>query len=122
MLNPFLRAQFARPLKTIGRRLPWVEKLIQAPLNEEDIPLVRAACRQSGGRLMGSFYHWYLQKLLVANAVRGSDRPRLLGLMERADHTDYAAIEPLLNSTRGVLAVVPHHAHYILSIGMMAER
>ena len=122
MLNPFLLAQFARPLKTIDRRLPWVEKLIQAPLNEEDITLVRAACRQSGGRLMGSFYHWYLQKLLVANAVRGSDRSLLLGLMERADHTDYAAIEPLLNSTRGVLAVVPHHAHYILSIVMMAER
>ena len=70
MLNPFLLAQFARPLKTIDRRLPWVEKLIQAPLNEEDIPLVRAACRQSGGRLMGSFYHWYLQKLLRKGPVR----------------------------------------------------
>ncbi|MFT3670448.1 MAG: hypothetical protein QM795_18185 [Pseudoxanthomonas sp.] len=122
MLSPFLLAQVSRPLKTIDRRLPWVEKLIQAPLSEEDVPLVRAACRQSGGKRMGAFYHWYLQKMLVANAVRGSDRHRLLTLMERADHTDYTAAESLLDSARGVLAVVPHHAHYILSIVMMAER
>lgn len=122
MLSPFLLAQFTRPLKTVDRRLPWVEKLIQAPLSEDDVALVRAACRQSDGKRMGAFYHWYLQKMLVANAVRGSDRHRLLTLMERADHTDYTAVEPLLDSARGVLAVVPHHAHYILSIVMMAER
>ncbi len=122
MLSPFLLAQFTRPLKIVDRRLPWVEKLIQAPLSEDDVALVRAACRQSDGKRMGAFYHWYLQKMLVANAVRGSDRHRLLTLMERADHTDYRAVAPLLDSARGVLAVVPHHAHYILSIVMMAER
>ena len=122
MLSPFLLAQFTRPLKIVDRRLPWVERLIQAPLSEDDVALVRAACRQSDGKRMGAFYHWYLQKMLVANAVRGSDRHRLLTLMERADHTDYRAVAPLLDSARGVLAVVPHHAHYILSIVMMAER
>ena len=122
MLSPFLLAQFTRPLKIVDRRLPWVEKLIKAPLSEDDVALVRAACRQSDGKRMGAFYHWYLQKMLVANAVRGSDRHRLLTLMERADHTDYRAVAPLLDSARGVLAVVPHHAHYILSIVMMAER
>lgn len=122
MLSPFLLVQFSRPLKTIDWRLPWVEKLIQAPLSDEDVPLVRAACRQSDGKRMGAFYHWYLQKMLVAKAVRGSDRQRLLAMMERADRTDYTAVESLLFSTRGVLAVVPHHAHYILSIVMMAER
>jgi lauroyl/myristoyl acyltransferase len=89
------------------------------PLAEKDVSLVR----QAGDRTpIGAYYHWYLQKLLVARAICKLDRERALALVQVMDHTNYTAAQPVIDSPTGVIIAIPHHAHYILSMTALAER
>lgn len=121
MLVPHFLTHLARPLRLIDRRIPLVERWIKTPLNDEDERNIRIACAESGKKRLGAFYHWYLQKKFVAEAVRGADRERFLRLMQSADHTDYKQIQGVLNSKSGLLIAIPHHAHYIMSMAMLTE-
>lgn len=117
-----LAAHLGRPLNLLDRRIAAIEKWLKIPLPEVDERLVREACAMSGGKRLGSFYHWYLLKLLVARAVRGIDRQRALSLINACDKTDYTSIRSVLSSDRGVLIAIPHHAHYIFSMIALAEK
>ncbi|MGX5728963.1 LpxL/LpxP family acyltransferase [Pseudoxanthomonas beigongshangi] len=121
MLTPHLLTHFARPLHLIDRRIGLIEKWLKTPLSEDDEHSIRIACEESGKRRFGAYYHWYLQKKIVAETVRDADRERFLGLMQSSDHTNYRAVIDLLDSDEGLLIAIPHHAHYILSIAMLAE-
>lgn len=122
MLKPNMVAHLARPLRFIDWRVTTIEKWIDTPLNGDDEKYVRIACRESGGLKLGSFYHWYLIKKLVSDAVHGTKRTDFLRFMTRADHSNYSVLHSQADSSRGLLIAVPHHAHYILSIVMLAER
>src|SRR5690606_29283646 len=101
-----------RPLRLVDHRVPLVERWIKTPLGDDDERNIRIACMESGRKRLGAFYHWYLQKKFVAEAVRGADRERFLKLMLSADHTDYRRIQNVLKSKNGLLIAIPHHAHY----------
>lgn len=120
-LLPRLLAHLARPIKLVDFRLKLIEARLQIPLSDQDVRLVRKACAQTGGVRLGAYYHWYLQKLLVANTIRNSDKSRALALVNSIDHTDYASARCILESETGVLVAIPHHAHYVFSMIALAE-
>lgn len=117
-----LAAHLGRPLNLLDRRISAIEKWLKVPLSQVDERLVRQACAMSGGKRIGTFYHWYLLKLLVARSVRGVDRQRALSLINACDRTDYTGIRSVFASDRGVLIAIPHHAHYIFSMIALAEK
>lgn len=122
MLIPQLLTQLARPLRRLDRRIAWIESIIKTPLTDDDEHYLRVACAESGNTRFGEYYYWYLQKLFVANVLRRGNRTEFLSLLSRADRTDYSAFDELARTPRGLLIAVPHHAHCILSIIMLAER
>lgn len=71
---------------------------------------------------MGAYYHWYFQKLLVAEAIKASNQESARAFIAAADKTNYAAAEALIQSQTGVLVAIPHHAHYILTMTALAAR
>lgn len=122
MLIPHVLAQLARPMRRLNRRNSWIEALVDTPLSSQDEHLLRAACTESGGTNLGEYYYWYLQKLFVAKALRRGNRAEFLSMLTRGDHTDYSSFDALARTPKGLLIAIPHHAHYILSIIMLAER
>lgn len=122
MLIPKLMTQLSRPVRCIDRRVTWIENIIKTPLTDDDERHLRIACAESGNVKFGEYYYWYLQKLFVANALRRGNREKFLSLLTRSDRSDYSTIDALACSKRGLLIAIPHHAHYILSIIMLAER
>lgn len=114
-----LAITLASPIKLLDTRSTAIERLLQLPLTEDDARLVR----QSGeGVRLGAYYHWYLQKLVVARAIHGLDRPKAMTLIQGIDSTDYLDMQDIIDSPSGVLIAIPHHAHYILSITALAEK
>lgn len=114
-----LAVTLASPLKLVDVRSASIERSLGLPLTEQDAQFVR----QSGdGIRIGAYYHWYLQKLVVARAIRGLDRPKALALVQAIDQTDYRDIRQVVDSPSGVLVAIPHHAHYILSMTALAEQ
>ena len=108
----------ASPMKLLDVRSTAIEWLLGLPLTEDDARLIR----QSGNRVrLGAYYHWYLQKLVVARAIHGLDRPKAMALIQAIDSTDYLDIQQIIDSQSGVLIPIPHHAHYILSMTALAE-
>lgn len=122
MLIPHILAQIARPMRHLNRRNSWIEALVETPLSSQDEQLLRAACTESGGTKLGEYYYWYLQKLFVAKALRRGSRADFLSMLMRGDRTDYSSFDTLARTSKGLLIAIPHHAHYILSIIMLAER
>lgn len=120
-LPPRVLAHLARPLKLLDVRVNWIEKWLQIPLSEADATHVKEACAKSGGVRLGEYYHWYLQKLMVAKIVRNIDKERALALINSTDHTDYSPARHITESEAGVLVAIPHHAHYIFSMIAFAE-
>ena len=107
------------PARHLDLRSRHIERMLGMRLAETDIRLVRQA---GGSTPIGAYYHWYLQKLLVARAIRKLDRERALALVQAMDHTDYTAAQPIIDSPTGVIVAIPHHAHYILSMTALAGR
>ena len=106
------------PMRLLDVRSRTIERLLKLLMTEADATLIR----QSGeGVRLGAYYHWYLQKLVVAHTIRGLDRPNTMALVRAIDNTDYSDIQQLIDSPSGVLVTIPHHAHYILSMTALAE-
>lgn len=122
MLPPRLIAHLTRPLKLLNARVDWIERWLQIPLSKEDAAHVREACGKSHGVRLGEYYHWYLQKLLVAKVVRNINKKRALALVNSTDHSDYAPLRQVTESGTGVLIAIPHHAHYIFTMIAVAEK
>lgn len=118
LLDRLLIAATAVPMKCIDRRWPWLEARIGLDLNEADIHYVREA---SPGRRLGAYYHWYLQKRVVARQLKGIDREQALARIQRVDHSDYRPLQSVIESKTGVLVAIPHHAHYVLGMTAMAH-
>jgi hypothetical protein len=118
--RPHLLAALAAPLKLLSARSRRVEDWLHLPLTDEDARLLREACAASGARF-GHYYHWYLQKSLVAGAVRGLDAGKAARLLAATDRTDYAAAAAIAASDTGVLVAIPHHGHYILAMTALAH-
>lgn len=114
-----LAVTIASPMKLLDIRSTTIEWFLGLPLTEDDARLVR----QSGaGVRLGAYYHWYLQKLVVARAIRGLDRTKAMALIQAIDSTDYLDIQQIIDSPSGVLIPIPHHAHYILTMTVLAEK
>lgn len=118
---PRLSAHLARPLRLLDRQLPWIEELVETPLNVQDLASVRKACAISGVNL-GEYYHWYLQKRLVSDAIRNLSREEGMALVEEVDHSDYGTAKELFGTEKGILIALPHHAHYIFTVIALAEK
>jgi hypothetical protein len=118
--RPHLLAALAAPLKWLSARSRLVEGRLGLPLTDDDARLLQEACAASGARL-GHYYHWYLQKSLVAGAVRGLDAGKAARLLSASDRTDYAAAAGIMASDAGVLVAIPHHGHYILAMTALAH-
>ena len=112
-----LGVALASALKALDARLPVVERWLDLPLTDHDIQLVRESC---AGVRLGAYYHWYLQKLVVARAINDLDRAKAIDLIQSIDHTDYRRSSRILASGTGVVVAIPHHAHYILSMTALA--
>lgn len=117
---PRLAAHIFRPVRLLDRRVAWIERFVQTPISDDEMPLIREACRRSGVTL-GEFYHWYLQKRVAANSMQYRTREKAIALSNALDGTNYDTFSKALSSNKGLLITVPHHAHYILSIMTMAE-
>jgi hypothetical protein len=117
---PRLLAVLAAPLRLLDSRSRAIERWLDLPITDDDARLLRDACAASGTRL-GHYYHWYLQKSLVAAAVRGLDAARAARILHASDRTDYAAAACIAGSDAGVLVAIPHHGHYILSMTALAH-
>lgn len=114
-----LGVALAAPLKLVDVRSGAIERRLGLPLGPEDERLIRESGK---GVRIGAYYHWYLQKLVVARAIKRLDRARAIKLIESIDGTDYARMRPIIDSSTGVLIAIPHHAHYILSMTALAEQ
>lgn len=121
MLAPNLLAHLARPIRMLNTRSRQIEEFLQTPLAAQDEKVIREACDATGVRF-GEFYHWYLQKLIVARTIQGIDRKRAMKLIGSVDCTDYDQMRPIVDSGRGVLIAVPHYAHYVFSMVALTER
>lgn len=100
-------------------RSETIERALKLPLSSIDAQRIR---RVNGGSNLGAYYHWYFQKLLVAEAIKRSDQESARAFITAADKTNYAAAEALIQSQTGVLVAIPHHAHYILTMTALAAR
>ncbi len=107
----------ASPLRLFDTRFALLEKALDLPLTDHEVRMVR----QAGSDVrLGAYYHWYLQKLVVARSIKGLKRERALALIKSIDHTDYSEFQQVIDSPTGVLIAIPHHAHYILSMTALA--
>lgn len=106
------------PIRMLDARSKLIERILDLPLMDDDIRLIREAC---GKTPIGTYYHWYLQKLVIAKSIRRLDRDRILSLIHDLDHTDYSDVQSVIDGSTGVLIAIPHHAHYILSMTALAE-
>lgn len=111
----------ALPLRRLRRRVPFLEKLLRVSLTDQEFHSVGIACERSGVDF-GTFYHWYLQKLLVSRQVRRLEATSTLKMVARMDRSDYARVDALRDEPRGLVIAIPHHGHYILSIVALADR
>lgn len=108
-------------LRRLARRSVAIEKWLGLELGDQDIRALQIACDRGGVRL-GAYYHWYLQKLVVANRLRQLDGPAVQRMIASMDETDYGPLDEACRAQRGLLIAIPHHGHYILSIIAVAER
>ncbi|MDX1549933.1 MAG: hypothetical protein R3278_05240 [Lysobacter spongiicola] len=116
-----LLVQAGRALCLLKHRNSAIEARLQLQLGEQDIQALQVACARGGMRL-GAYYHWYLQKLVVANRLRQLDGPSVQRMIASMDATDYSRFDEVCETPGGLLVAVPHHGHYILSIIALAER
>ncbi len=119
MLGARLAEFLARPLCKSPIKLPALERWLQIDLMEHDYSALEQAC-DLGGVKLGAYYHWYLQKKLIAKNVREADRDKIFSIIRGMDRTNYKALNDALSEDKGTIIAIPHHGHYILSIiGMM---
>jgi len=105
------------PLRLIRRQLPHLEHRLQLTLDREDLESVIEGCTRCSVRI-GSFYHWYLQKLLIARELRRMDGRKILERLRSLDKSRYELLTKVhaTAANRGLLVAIPHHGHYVLSI------
>jgi len=115
-----LQVYAASPIRYLDRRVDLLEKLLRINISDCDFHAIDSGCKRCGVKF-GVFYHWYLQKTIVADYVRGRDRIELLDMVSRMDRTVYQPIDTLINGEHGVIVAIPHHGHYILSIVGLLE-
>ena len=121
MWTSALQMYAARPMRRLRRQVPLLDRLLQVGLDAREFEAVSQACARSGERF-GAYYHWYLQKLLVARRVRNLDRDAMLAMVARMDRSDYAPLDAACAHDGGLVLAIPHHGHYILSIVALLEQ
>lgn len=111
----------AKPVRLLRSRVSFLDKSLGVSLSTEEFSAVQDACNRSGFRF-GAFYHWYLQKKLMADHVRKLDRSAMLNAVQQLDHSDYTQLYASNSTSRGLLVAIPHHGHYIFSIVGLMEK
>jgi lauroyl/myristoyl acyltransferase len=105
----------AAPLKRIRVRSKWIEGRLNLPLNDADhVQIAKALARDSVK--IGTYYHWYLEKALVARGLKKATRERVLAMAKAADKTDYTKLDQLFQDPKGLVLSIPHFGNYILAI------
>lgn len=107
-------------LARVDVRLRWLERVLRLELSPRDVAAIRASA--APGFRLGAFYHWYLQKALIAGLARRAAPARVIDLLARMDRTEYAPPLAQWGQSRGVLVCIPHHGHYVLSMLGLAAR
>lgn len=110
-----------RPLRSVDIRLPWVERFLELALTDEDVAAIRASGGDAPARL-GMYYHWYLQKALVARFARTASPGAMQRLLARLDRSDYTSLIRQLEPANGLLICIPHHGHYAVTMLGLIQR
>lgn len=107
----------ASPLRRLDIRSTKFEEYLGLTLDEGDVDRIRSS---GDGVRIGAYYHWYLQKKVVAQAIKQLEREPAIRFLNAADRTDYRQAKLILDCPTGVLIAIPHHSHYILSMTALA--
>lgn len=116
-----LALAIANPLQRRTARSRWIEQKLDMPLSDSDHERIARALERDQKKL-GHYYHWYLEKALVARVLRSATRERMLATAESADRTDYTQLDRIVQGGRGVVLAIPHFGHYILALGRLLGR
>jgi len=111
----------ASPLRRISARSTWIENRLDMPLSGADHVQIAKALARDGVQL-GSYYHWYLEKALVARGLKNATRERVLAMSKAADKTDYTQLDRLFHDPGGLVLATPHFGNYILAIVSLFAR
>lgn len=109
-----LAVNIARPLRLARKPCQRVERHLGIALGESDRRAVMDACARDGVGI-GRYYHWYLEKLLVARRLNSATRAELIELVEAADASDLRALDDLLDQQASAVLALPHFGHYMLA-------
>jgi lauroyl/myristoyl acyltransferase len=116
-----LALAMAAPIKRITARTQWLEERLELPLSDADhVQIAKALERDT--RELGDYYHWYLEKALVARELKNATREGVLAIATAADRTDYTQLDHLFQDTAGLVLAIPHFGNYILAIVSLFER
>jgi lauroyl/myristoyl acyltransferase len=111
----------ASPLKRVSARSTWIEQHLDLPLADDDHEQIAKALARDNVNL-GRFYHWYLEKALVAHELKDASRERVLAMAEAADTTRRTHLDHLFQDPRGLVLGIPHFGNYILAIVSLFAR
>lgn len=114
-------AYVARLLRRFNRRIPALENVMDCTLTAIEAAAVARACSHAGVRF-GAFYAWKAEQMALIAALRGLGKDRILALIRRNDHTDYAYADAAMADPRGLLIALPHHGHFVSSIVALCDR
>ncbi len=119
----FIRSALAvaAPLKRIGRRSKWIEERLNLPLSDADHLQIAKVLERDCVNL-GDYYHWYLEKELVARGLKKATRERVLAMAKAADKTNYTKLDQLFQDPKGLVLAIPHFGNYILAIVSLFAR
>lgn len=111
----------ATPLKRMTKRSKWTEERLDLPLSDADHVQIAKVLERDNANL-GDYYHWYLEKTLVAHGLKKATRERVLEMALAADKTDYTELDRLFHDPKGLVLAIPHFGNYILAIVSLFER
>lgn len=107
-------ATAAWPLRWLKKPCERVERHLGLTLGDTDRRAVLRACARDGATI-GRYYHWYLEKLLVARRLNVATRSGLLDLVKATDVSEFEALDRILDNERSAVLALPHFGHYMLA-------
>lgn len=115
-----LQLSLARPMRCLDHQVAVLGRHLDLVLPPQEFEAVQEACKRSRVKF-GAYYHWYLQKKIMARCVRRLSRSEVRAAMGQMDATNYSTLEGTASQPGGLLVAIPHHGHYIPSIMGMIE-
>jgi lauroyl/myristoyl acyltransferase len=120
MIASNLLVAMAWPIQLLDGHMQTLDRYLDISLSQHEVEAIRNACSRSNVRL-GAYYHWYLQKMIMARRFRSLDKSHVLSRLNGLDRTDYSTLDNIPDDGRGLLVAIPHFGHYVLSIIGLVE-